>query len=113
MAQQAKCSHIVEIALAAAFRHRNNMVGVPKGFPAPFRDLPFFEKTAAGRVIEFAKVAAQRERIRTADRTYTLVTCQNLIAEITGIGSQLPLVDTGISAESAAALRDFLVAPAA
>jgi hypothetical protein len=53
------------------------------------------------------------KRVETADSTDPAISRQNLVAQITRIGTQSPLVDAIISAKGSAAFRHFQSAPSA
>jgi len=56
VAQQAECTHIREIALASAFRDRNDVIGVPKRFAAALAQFPLLEELAARGEVQLAHV---------------------------------------------------------
>ena len=61
---ETECLHVGEIALPAAFRDRQDVIGVPERFPAAFAEPPGFEELFARRVIELAQIAPQRDGVR-------------------------------------------------
>jgi hypothetical protein len=113
VAFEAECPHVGKIALAAAFRDRQNVIGVPERFPAAFAEPPGFEKLAAGGVVELAQITPKGSRVDSARSANAAIPIENFLPQITGIGAQLPFVHAGFRAECAAAFRDFASAPAA
>ena len=60
MAEQAERAEIGKVALPSAFRHRQNVIGIPQRFPAGLAQTPILQKLPARRVVEFAHVPPQR-----------------------------------------------------
>ena len=113
MAAQAKSAHIRQIALAAAFGDRHDVIGIPHRFAAAFLQIPFFEEVAAGRVVELAHVTAQRGSVHAALGADALIALEHFFAQIARVGAKLPFVNAGVGAESSAAFAYFAAAPAA
>jgi hypothetical protein len=109
MAPQAQRAHIAEIARAAAFDYRHDMVGVPKMAAAA----PVLLKLPACRVIELAFVFAQGFGVEAALRAHAAIAREHLAAKISGVGAQPPLVDAGVAAKGVAAAGNFSAAPPA
>ena len=96
VALEAERAHVGEIALAAAFRYRDDVVRVPERFPALFRESPFPEKFSPRHVVQAAHFFSKLSGIDSASGADAGVTLENLFAEITGIGAQLPLMNAGV-----------------
>lgn len=80
MATQAEGAHVRQIALAAAFGDRNDVIGVPYRFAAAFFEIPVLQEFAARREIQFAHVAPQGDGVNTALRADTFVPFENFFA---------------------------------
>jgi hypothetical protein len=109
MALKAQRPHVGEIALAAAFHYRHNVVGVPQMAPAA----PIFFELAARAVIQLALILAQRLRVYAALRAHPTVAREDLLAQVSGIGAKLPFMHTRTAAESESPFRNSQTAPAA
>lgn len=115
MAQQAKRTDVIEAALAAAFGNRDNMVCLPKAATAgdPLHSVETQAGFARGASGAF-QCGVCSQGINPAYGTPTAVTRKDLVAKITGVGSQTPLVYAVVAAEGAAAFgEDLKLAPAA
>jgi hypothetical protein len=113
MASQTKSAHIRKVALPPALGDRNNMVRIPKRFPAPFPQSPLPEKPPPSRVIELANVAPYPGSIHPTFCADALVALENLFPQIAGIGTQLPLMDAGIRTKRAPPARNLRTTPTA
>jgi hypothetical protein len=115
MAEKAECADIVQVALTSAFAHGEDVICVP-------------ETSAAGHGLHAVKAKPRHpsgaastlegsvggDRVDLAGSTASSVAGEDLVAEITWIGAQAPLVDAVVTAEGAAAFRqDLELAPAA
>ena len=109
VAFQAEGAHVVQAALAAAGGNGDDVVGVPEVAARA----PVFFELAAGSVVELALVLAELLRIDAAQGADAAVAREDLLAEVAGVGAQLPFVDAGGGAESEAAFRNGLAAPPA
>lgn len=113
MALKAERSHVRQIALAAAFRDRDDVIGVPKRFPAALAQVPGFQKLTSRRIVQLAQIAAQGDGVGATLGADAPVAREDLFAEITGIGPQLPFMDAGFRTEGSAAFWHFDAAPSA
>lgn len=113
VALQAKRPHIAQIALPAALRYRDNMIGIPERFPAALRQSPLFQKSPPRRKIQPPHVAAQRHSIHLARRADSVVPRQNALAQISRIRAQFPFMHAGIRTKGAPVSRSLLAAPPA
>lgn len=89
------------------------MVCIPERLAASLAQLPLLKEVTPRREIQFAHIAAQRDRIHAALRAYTAIPFQYPFAQISRIGAQLPLVNAHLGAESSSAFGDFAPAPSA
>jgi hypothetical protein len=109
VAAQAERAHVGEIALASAFGDRYDVVGIPNVPTAA----PFLLKPFSCGVIQFALVLAKRLRVDAALRADAPVAGENPLAQIAGVGTQPPFVDTGRATKSETAARNRRAAPPA
>ena len=102
-----------EVAFASPFRDWNDVVGIPQRTPKAILEIPFAEKPIAGFVVELQKMQPKRDGVEAAAGAYAFVPFEDLLAQIAGVGTQLPFVDAGLGAEGPAAFGYFSVtAPA-
>ena len=90
VALQAERAHVGEIALAAAFGHRHDVVRVPEmpaRRPTPSRRRGARRSPACACRLRSASVSGA------ADRADALVALEHLLAQVAGVGAQLPGVD--------------------
>jgi hypothetical protein len=115
VAEEAEGAEVVEVALAAAFGYRPDVVGVPEasaggdGFHAI--EMQAGGSGGASRSLESV---VSGDGVDVADGADAAVAGEDLIAEVAGIGAETPLVNAIVGAEGAAAFSDYFeVAPAA
>jgi len=113
MASKAERTDVQQVALAAPFHHRDNVIGVPKtrslpNLQSPFR--PHRQPSSPARRFQSKKF---HPAIDAARRAHTVVTLEHTLAQITRIAPQFPFMDAPFRAERAAALRHFETAPPA
>jgi hypothetical protein len=114
MANETQSPQVVQIALAAAFDNRQNVIGIPQRAAGETLKSPSFEQLeamhAAGS-LQFGKGGFGVEAAGFADAP---IARENLIAKIAWIGAKFPLMDAEVGAEGEAPRGwDFEVAPAA
>jgi hypothetical protein len=115
VAEEAEGAEVVEVALAAAFGHRADVVGVPEAAARGhgFHSVEMEACDAGGAWCPFEGVVGG-DGVDAADCTDTAIACEYLIAEVARVGAETPLVDAIVAAEGAAAFREnFEIAPAA
>lgn len=115
MAGEAEGAEVVEIALAPAFRHGQDMVGIPEG-TAGGDGLKAVEGEAgaAGCAPGTLERGVDGEGIGLAEMTDAAVAREDQVAEKARIGTETPLEDAEVGAEGAASAgEDFELAPAA
>ena len=113
MAAQTERAEVVEVALPAAFRDGNDVVGFPEGHARAATGLPLFEKPLAALAAGVAQGTPGSDGVDATLGTTAAVAQENLLAQIGGLGAQPPLVDAIRGAEGEAAARDFERTPAA
>src|SRR5271157_285820 len=109
MAHEAEGAHVGKVALAAAFHDGDNVVGVPQVMAAA----PVLFELSTGGPVEFALGLPQGFGVEAALRADAAIAREDPLAEIAGVGAQLPLIDAGVAAKGAATLGDRGAAPAA
>jgi hypothetical protein len=113
--EEAEGAEIVEVALAAAFGYGEDVVGVPEASARGNR-LHTVEAEAgdAGGASGSFEGVVGGDGVDATGCADAAVAAEDLIAEVTGVGAETPLVDAIVGAEGAAAFsEDFEVAPAA
>lgn len=115
MTHQAESPEIVEVALAATLGHRQNVIGVPEGTScSDAANSPHFERLFACSAAAPSQRTVGSDGVHFAECASTAIACKDLIAQISGIGAQPPLMHTVVRAERAAARGENLqLAPAA
>jgi hypothetical protein len=115
VAEEAEGAEVVEVALAAAFGYRADVVGVPEA--AAGGDGLHAVEMQAGDACEAAgslEGVVGGDGVDVADGANAAVAAKDLVAEVAGVGAETPLVDAVVAAEGAAAFgEDFEFAPAA
>ena len=115
MAEEAEGAEVVEVALAAAFGYGADVVSVPEaatggdGFHAVET-----QACRSGWASGSFECVVGGYGVDVADGADASVAGEDLIAKITGVGAETPLVDAVVAAEGAAAFgEDLEIAPAA
>lgn len=80
MANQAQRADIIEIALATAFRHGKNVIGIPKTLAHSFAESPMLHKDQAAVAARALQLPMFPDRIQAAVSAHAPVTLQNLFA---------------------------------
>jgi hypothetical protein len=115
VAEKAERAEIVEVALAAAFGYRSDVVGVPEA-AAGCDGLHAVEAEASGANGASGSLegVVGGDGVDGADGADAAVAGEDLVAEVAGVGAEAPLVNAVVAAEGAAAFgKDFEFAPAA
>ena len=93
MATQAEGADVVQVALPAAFRHRQNVIGIPQTLAHPRVESPMAHQGRPCVAASSLQLAMLFDRVEAAMRADAAVSLQYLLAQITWLGSQLPFVD--------------------
>lgn len=115
MAGQAQGAEVLEVALAAAFGYRADVVGIPER-AARGDGLHAIEVEAgdAGFAAGTLERGVDGDGIGVAEGADAVVAGEDAIAEVAGIGAEAMLVHAVVRAEGAAAFgENFEIAPAA
>lgn len=113
MTAKTQGANVRQVALAAAFDDGDDVIGIPEGLARAGPEAPVSEKRGARCSAGEAKLAGGGDGIGTAVGTNTAIAFENSLAEIGGLGAQLPLVNAELGAEGEAAFGDFERAPSA
>lgn len=112
VAPQAERAHVRQVALAATLGDGDDVIGIPEALAA-WRNVAL----AAHRLLHGPALVAdaphQGDGVEAAEGADTAIAGENLVAQVAGIGAQLPLVDAVIAAERPPPLGYLGVAPAA
>ena len=111
MVAKAESSQIGEIAFAAAFCHRQNMVCVPERLSSS--QFPVSKCLGFGQTALALQVAHCGDAIETALCANATVALQNTLPEMTWVGANPPFFYTPVRAKSEPSRRNLQVAPAA
>jgi hypothetical protein len=113
VAEKAQGTQILKVALSSAFHHGQDMIGIPESLAREPLEPPSGQKPlpmCATRAPQFPVGSAG---VDPADRANAPVPLQNLLAKITGVGTEAPFVDTPIRTERKAPHWDFQATPTA
>jgi len=113
MAFEAERANVVEIALATAFHHRNDMVGIPEAFSRTGPQAPFERSFQARRTPQAFKLQCCTQTIYGADGAHATIPFENLFAEVAWIGTETPLLHAPSRAKRDPSFGNFQTAPAA
>lgn len=108
---EAEGAHVGEVAFAAAFGNGDDVIGIPKSFSAA--EIPASKGTSASGASEAFDVMKLSRAIEAADGADAAIPFENALAEMAGIGAQLPFLNAPFGTEGEATGRDFKLAPAA
>jgi hypothetical protein len=92
MADQAQRAKILEVALAAAFDHRHNMICVPQRLPRDSFETPLREKPDPVYTARAFQLGIRAVGVDPANRANAPVTQKDLFAKIAGVGPKTPLM---------------------
>ena len=113
MALQAQGADVLEIAFAAAFHHRNDMVGIPKAFPGAGAESPIEKSFQPRRAAQAFQLPLCMQAIDAATGADAAIAFQYLFAKIARVGAQAPFLHAPSRTKRHAALGNFQIAPAA
>ena len=113
MATQAEGPDIVEVALPAAFRDRQNVICIPKTLAHSCRESPMPHERQANGAPGAFELAVLPDGVQPAVNAYAPVALQDLVAQIPWLRTELPFMHTIIRAERKASGRHLERAPSA
>lgn len=109
MAEKAEGADVIEIALTAPFGYGKDMVRIPQAAAAGDGLHPIEVQTRCSSCSPGAlESRIGRHRVDLTDGAPATVARKDLITEISGIGTQAPLVHTVVAAEGSSPLREDL-----
>ena len=108
---QTERAHVRQIAFAAAFTHRKDVICIPKRFSAA--QLPAFACFETGRTAKAFDAVPFREAIDSAHCADAVIALEHSLAEMSGIAAQPPFLHAELGTERNAAGRNFQIAPTA
>jgi hypothetical protein len=111
MALQAQSAHVREVAFAATFAHRNNVIGIPKRLSAAH--LPAFAGLEARRSSKASDAVPLGDTIDPAGGADASIAFKNSFPKMSRIAAQSPFLNTEIGAECEASGWNLQIAPAA
>jgi hypothetical protein len=112
VAPKAKRADVRQIAFAAAFCDRENMIRIPET-PAVCVKIQLATQSLSFGCGDQLESAIKLNGVQAADCADAAVSRQNMVPQIAGIRSQTPFMDATIVAERAASFRHFRSAPSA
>ena len=89
---QTECADVVEVALAPTFTYRQDMVSIPKSFARAGAKPPVLQQFLAAPSARVPESPRSRDRIDRTLRADTFVSQKDLLPQIAGLRSQLPLM---------------------
>jgi hypothetical protein len=115
VAEEAEGPEVVEVALASAFGHGADVVGVPEAAAGGdgLHSVETEACDAGGATGSFESVVGG-DGVDMADGADAAVAGEDLVAEVAWVGAETPLMDAVVAAEGAAASgEDLQFAPSA
>src|ERR1039457_1849392 len=94
MAAEAECADVREVAFAAAFRDRKDVVGVPQGGALVGIEPPLRPPPDAPRSAQALQPPPLDDAVQTAGRAHAAIACKDLIAKICWVGAEPPFIHT-------------------
>lgn len=113
MAEQAQGPQIFEIALTSALDDGHDVVRVPETFSRHSFEAPSFQQLQPQDPSRTAKFRVGSLRIGAADGADAVITLEDFLAKIAGVGAKTPFMHAPIRAEGEPAGRNFQIAPPA
>ena len=115
MAQQAECAQVVQITLAAAFGHGEDVVGVPERAARRDGTHSIHAQTLfASRAPGTFERGEDGKGIGITDRAPAFIAREDLVAQVPGVRAQAPLMNAEVGTEGSAPLcEDLQIAPTA
>lgn len=91
MAFEAERAHVRKIALSAALRHRDNVIGVPETLT--LTGPPFGNCGHAGCAAKTLQALVLRDAVDAANRADAAIAFEDALAQVAGVAAQTPLFD--------------------
>ncbi len=113
MTTKTQGSNVIQVALSAAFRHRQNVIGIPQTFTNLCLQTPVEHKGLASGAACPLQPAMLLDRVKTTMSAYSSIAFEYMFAQVPWLRSQLPFVYAIVRAEGEAAGRYLQRAPPA
>lgn len=113
MAAEAERTDVFKIAFATAFRNRQDVIRIPQRPAADSFQAPVSKEFLPPRIFGSLESNVGLHGVGPAEHAYSLVTQEDLLTQVPGVGAQTPLVNTILGTEGEAPGRHFKRAPAA
>jgi hypothetical protein len=113
VAGEAECAQVTKVAFTAAFDHRHNVVGIPQATPVEAPEPPAAEQPQTVSAARALQLGIGRRGVSAARRANAAIALPDLIAQVSRIGAQAPLVDAPLRTKRVSPARNLKPAPAA
>jgi len=113
MAKQAEGPDVGEIALAASFNDRHNVVRIPQRFTRARTKSPVRQEQRAAGSAREPEPPRSYDRVNSALGADAAVAVEDLLAKVGWLAAQFPLMHAELRAESETPARNFERAPTA
>jgi len=94
MAFQTQSLHVRQVAFASSFRHRNDVMRVPKRLAA--FETPIKRSLNSRRSAQSADSLELCQTIQAASSAYAMVALEDALPQMPGIAAQFPLLDAPV-----------------
>jgi hypothetical protein len=91
---KAKSSYVIEVALAAPFCYRQNMISVPKTFADSRFESPMAHQGFASRPARTPQLVVLPDSVNATVGAHSPISLKDVFAQVPGLRTQLPLVYT-------------------
>jgi hypothetical protein len=92
MTTKTQGTDVIQVALSAAFRYRQNVIGIPQSFTYLCLEAPVQHKLLAGGAARPFQPALLFDRVKTTMSAHASISLEYLFAQVSGLRSQLPLM---------------------
>ena len=113
MTLQTQGADVLEVALASAFHHRNDMIGVPESFPRARTQAPVEKGLQAAGTAQAFQLLLCVQAIDATKSANSTISFQYFVAQVPRIGAQAPFFHAPFRTKGVAAFRHLQIAPAA
>ena len=113
MASETQRAQILQIALPAALRDGDDVVGIPQSLASHPLQPPPLQQPLPVSPAGALQVEVRGAAVHSAQGANAAIALKDLFPEIARIGAKTPLMDTPLGAKRETPRRDFEVAPSA
>lgn len=96
MATKAQRADIIQVALATAFRYRQNVIGIPQTLAYPFVETPVTHECEASGTACALQPGLLPDGVKATVSANAPVSFEYLLAQVAWLQPQLPLVDATV-----------------